>query len=139
MTKLKTEINCVSIMDNQLDKLEKENAKLKAKITKLEANIIEPQYKVGDIVLLDGYRKVKILKVYCQKAAFKWYKRVPTFLYEVENVQTEKICIKDNLGSTDYYFVKESFIVAQEELQDIPFNYETYLVHIIYNLKNKER
>ena len=103
----------ISIVDDQLDSLRKENDKLKAKITKLQSKIIEPQYKVGDIVLFDGYRKVKITKIFFQKTAPKWYKRVRTFLYEVENVQTEKISIKGDLGSTEYYFGKEPFTVTQ--------------------------
>ena len=109
-------------------------------IAQLAEKLPKPKYQVGDIVMLDGFRKVKITEVLV-KDNKHWWSRVHkfTFAYQVENVLTEEINRQIDGVTHICSFEKAPCIVKEEQLEEVPDNYETYLCHIIYDLTHEKR
>lgn len=132
-------ITATSKIESINDTLKTEIDFLQKEIKKLERKITEPRYKEGDIALMWGYRKVKIVKVIPREKR-RFLRSNYYYEYEAKNVQTGQVeMIKDGVTHIVCFPSNATFILREEELTDVPENYETYLVHLLYNVLKEER
>ena len=107
-------------------------AKLQEKIDELTP---KPRYSVGDEVLYNGYKKVRIDQVICEVSKKLFSKAKFSFEYDVHYTQIENVPVVRN-GVRELHSLPSlgSFRVPEDSLSEVPEYYETMLVHIISDL-----
>ena len=107
-------------------------AKLQEKIDELTP---KPRYSVGDEVLCNGYKKVRIDQVIVEVSKKIFSKAKFSFEYDVHYTQIDDVPVIRN-GVREFRSLPSfgSFRVPESFLSEVPEYYETMLVHIISDL-----
>lgn len=121
------------------DKHLKKIDELEKRIKDLEKQIVKPMFKVGDIVIFEGYRKVEILEIMYREHRSLFRPTQYQFVYRGRFTQTNHVYFELPYGTREVFFSDHDILFNQEDLKPVPPDYETYLVHMIYDLCNEKK